>query len=93
MFTTDQWGDYLLWTGYPKQRIFIDGRSDFFGEKIGRDYATILNAAPGWREALRRYGVNMALVPPQTPLVELLPLEAGWRVVHRDRDAVLLAKP
>ncbi|HTR38728.1 MAG TPA: hypothetical protein VMH80_22635 [Bryobacteraceae bacterium] len=93
VFTTDQWGDYLLWTGYPKQRIFIDGRSDFFGEKIGRDYATIMNAAPGWREALKRYGVNMALLPPETPLVELLAREAGWRVLDRERDAVLLAKP
>lgn len=93
VFTTDQWGDYLLWTGYPKQRIFIDGRSDFFGEKIGRDYTTILSAAPGWREALQRYGVNMALVPPQTPLVELLTKEEGWRVLRRESDAVLLAKP
>jgi len=93
VFTSDQWGDYLLWTCYPKQRIFIDGRSDFFGEKVGRDYATIANAAPGWRQALGRYGVNMVLVPPQTPLVELLEHEAGWRVLHRDPDAVLLAHP
>ena len=93
VFTTDQWGDYLLWTGYPKQRVLIDGRSDFFGEKIGRDYTTILNAQPGWREALERYGVNMVLIPPQTPLLELLPLEKGWRILHRDSDVVLLAKP
>ena len=37
--------------------------------------------------------VDMVLVPPQTPLVELLEHEAGWRVLHRDPDAVLLAHP
>jgi hypothetical protein len=92
VFTTDQWGDYLLWTGYPRQKVFIDGRSDFFGEKIGSDYAVISNGQPGWRERLDSYGVDMILVPPQTPLVELLLLRGGWRVLHRDSDAILLAR-
>jgi hypothetical protein len=91
VFTTDQWGDYLLWTGYPKQKVFMDGRSDFYGDAIGRDYLTILEARPGWREALERYKVNMILVPPETPLIDLLSYNPGWRVLHRDDQAVLLA--
>jgi hypothetical protein len=91
VFTTDQWGDYLLWTGYPRQRVFIDGRSDFYGDEIGRDYLTILEGLPGWHEAMARYKVNMVLLPPDTPLIELLSLHPGWRVLHRDKQAVLLA--
>jgi hypothetical protein len=70
----------------------MDGRSDFYGEKIGRDYVTILGAQSGWREALERYHVEMVLVPPQTPLVELLVLGGGWHVLHRDQESVLLAR-
>ena len=53
VFTTDQWGDYLLWTGYPAQKVFIDGRSDFYGDEIGRDYLTILEARPGLARGAR----------------------------------------
>jgi hypothetical protein len=90
VFTTDQWGDYLLWTGYPRQRVFIDGRSDFYGDKVGADYLTILEGHAGWRETMERYRVNMVLVPPGTPLIELLSLNPSWRVTHRDSQAVLL---
>jgi hypothetical protein len=90
VFTTDQWGDYLLWAGYPRQKVFIDGRSDLYGEAIGRDYLTILEARPGWREAMARYRVNMVLVPPDTPLIELLSFNPEWHVLHRDKQAVLL---
>jgi len=92
VFTTDQWGDYLLWTGYPRQKVFMDGRSDFFGESIGREYATIMSAAPGWRQALDRHRVNMVLVPPETPLIELLSSDAHWQVLYRDKQSVLLAR-
>jgi hypothetical protein len=92
VFTTDQWGDYLLWTGYPGQKVFIDGRSDFFGEQIGRDYVTVLEGRPGWRAALDRYQVNMVLVPPETPLIELLSSSGAWRVLNRDHQSVLLAR-
>jgi hypothetical protein len=90
VFSTDQWGDYLLWAGYPRQKVFIDGRSDLYGDQIGRDYLTILEARPGWREAMARYQVNMVLVPPETPLIELLSFNPGWHVLHRDKQAVLL---
>ncbi len=92
VFTTDQWGDYLLWTGYPRQRVFMDGRSDFFGEAIGREYATILGAGAGWREALDRRGVNMILLPPETPLLELLSFDTHWQALYRDQQAVLLSR-
>ena len=32
IFTDDEWGDYLIWSLYPSHRVFIDGRSDFYGE-------------------------------------------------------------
>ena len=92
VFSTDQWGDYLLWTGYPRQRVFMDGRSDFFGEPIGREYATVMSAASGWRQILDRRQINMILLPPETPVVEALVSDAHWRVLYRDKQAVLFEK-
>jgi hypothetical protein len=92
VFTSDQWGDYLLWTGYPQQKVFLDGRSDLYSAGVGPDYITIVAAAPHWREALARYNVNMILLPPQTPVVEPLVADPSWTVLARDEQAILLSR-
>ena len=38
IFTTDSWADYLTFRNYPRQRIFFDGRSDFFGKDVADEY-------------------------------------------------------
>jgi hypothetical protein len=40
VLTSDQWADYLIYRLYPQQRVFFDGRSDFFDPAIGSDYAS-----------------------------------------------------
>ncbi len=92
VFTSDQWGDYLLWVNYPRQRVFIDGRSDFFGESVGREYMKLGDASAGWRDVLKKYDVNEVLIPPGIPLVELLGKEPGWRLVAQDKESVLFRK-
>ena len=42
ILTSDQWADYLIFRLYPQQRVFFDGRSDFFGAAIGSDYRKLL---------------------------------------------------
>jgi hypothetical protein len=89
VFTTDQWGDYLLWVNYPRQRVFIDGRSDFFQQKIGDEYLRINDGQRGWREALDRFGVDMVLAPAETAVHGLLATEPGWELVDQDKKAAL----
>ena len=35
IFAEDQWGDYLIYHLYPSKQVFIDGRSDFYGDEFG----------------------------------------------------------
>jgi hypothetical protein len=63
VFTSDSWGHYLTFRFPEPYRIFIDGRTDFFGEVFSREYLNTMNGDPGWEETLRRYKVNMVLVP------------------------------
>jgi hypothetical protein len=41
---------------------------------------------------MARYGFSVALLPLDWPLGRLLEREPGWRVVYRDRQAVLLER-
>jgi hypothetical protein len=92
VLTSDQWADYLIFRLYPRQRVFFDGRSDFFGPALGGDYRKLLGADHGWRELLERYDFEVALLPRDWPLSTVLAGEPGWREVYADKVAVLFAR-
>ena len=37
IFTHDQWGDYLIYRLYPQTKVFMDGRSDFYGTGLRKE--------------------------------------------------------
>lgn len=92
ILTSDQWADYLIYQLYPRQRVFFDGRSDFFGPEIGSDYRTLMRADSSWRELLDRYRFDLALLPRHWPLSTALDHEPGWHRVYEDSVAVLHAR-
>jgi hypothetical protein len=92
ILTSDQWADYLIYRLYPRQRVFFDGRSDFFGPAIGSDYRQLLAGQSSWRELLDRYQFDLALLPRDWPLSASLDREPGWRLAYRDSVAVLYAR-
>jgi hypothetical protein len=92
LFTTDQWNDYLVYRHYPRQRVFIDGRHNYYGEALVRDFSGLLQGAPTWRAILDRYRFDRALVPPEAAIASLLRTDPAWRVVDSDAQAVLFGR-
>jgi hypothetical protein len=92
VLTSDQWGDYLIFHLYPRQRVFFDGRSDFYGPALGADYEVLMSAAPQWSEILSRYDFNIALLPLDWPLGSVLERDPRWELVYRDRLARLFVR-
>jgi hypothetical protein len=92
ILTSDQWADYLIFRLYPHQRVFFDGRSDFYGPAIGSDYRKLLSGESPWRELLDRYHFDLALLPHDWALSTALEHEPGWRLVYHDSVAVLFAR-
>jgi hypothetical protein len=88
LLTTDQWGDYIIYSFYPRQKVFIDGRSDFYGESLGTEYLHLLQGAYDWRVILDRWGFDVALLPVQWPLVQMLKLDPSWQVIKDDSHAI-----
>ena len=92
VLTSDQWADYLIFRLYPHERVFFDGRSDFFGPGIGADYRKLLSGQSPWRQLLDRYRFELALLPHDWALSTALESEPGWRPVYQDSVAVLYAR-
>ena len=92
LFTTDQWNDYLVYRNYPHQRVFIDGRHNYYGEALVRDFAALLGGSPDWQKLLRRYEFDRALVPPEAALTALLRTDPAWHEEASDKQAVLFVR-
>lgn len=81
LYTTDEWADYLLYRNYPKQRVFFDGRSDFYGERLGREFIRIVSGHYEWDKLLKKHRIDAVLAPPGTALASLLKSSPEWRLV------------
>jgi hypothetical protein len=91
IFNEFGWGGYLLYA-WPEQKVFIDGGTDFYGTEISQAYMEVSALAPGWREALERWGIALVLLPPTSALAHELSREPGWSIWHCDQTAVLLRR-
>jgi hypothetical protein len=90
IFTHDEWGDYLIYHLSPRGgKVFVDGRSDFYSGQFYRDYLDLLDVKYNWEQALRRYGVNTVLMPPDASLAATLKESQHWRVVYDDGAAIV----
>jgi hypothetical protein len=89
VFTLDSWADYLTFRFYPRQKIFVDGRSDFFGRDLSEQYLQVLNGKPGWADVLRQHNVDLVFVPTQSATASLLRLSEDWTLVEETEEAAL----
>lgn len=89
IFTNDEWGDYLIYRLYQGNRVFVDGRSDFYGDDFVQKYLDVMNVKYDWEETLGHFGINTILLSPSSPLTGALKESSRWRVVYDDGIAVV----
>jgi hypothetical protein len=92
VFTTDQWGDDLIYLYLGRQRVFVDGRSDFYRPEVMQDYVSMMNGGSNWKDLLDRYQIDAALTPAGSPLSSLLAQDKSWTRRDRDADADLFVR-
>lgn len=92
LFNHFPWGGYILFAGYPKHRVFIDGQTDLYGEDLTRDYMKVVHLEPDWETVLDRYQIGWILIPHQSPLSLLLARTPGWRLSYQDETADIFVR-
>ena len=91
LLTTDQWGDYLIYLD-PKHKVYVDGRSDFYGPEIGNQYIRVTGGQWDWKQIINKNGFTSVLLPVETPLCQLLKEDPGWRVEEDSGKTILLVR-
>jgi len=89
VFTPDLWGGYLIYREYPRVRVFMDGRSDFYGAEFAKQYIQAMGVQTGWEKYLARYGVDTIMLPPDAPLAGALKQSPAWRLIYDDGVALI----
>ena len=89
VLTTDQWADYLIYL-HPEQKVFVDGRSDFYGPAIGNQFLHVMSGAPDWEQVMRQYRFDLVLIPADVALAQLLKARPEWHEIASDGKRILL---
>jgi hypothetical protein len=92
ILSSDWWGGYLNYRFYPQRRVFIDGRSDFYGPGRIDEYMSLRMARDSWEDLADRYGFDFALIPPDWPLSQALKTSRRWKMADQDRVAILFRR-
>lgn len=94
MFNTYEWGDYLLWAGPPKLKVFLASHVHLVPREVWKDYITISDVAAGWEEMLDRYGVNLIVLDQGTHagLIGQLRASENWRQTYSDNIGVVFVR-
>jgi hypothetical protein len=92
VFNTYHWGGYLVWRLHPRERVYIDGRADVYGDAFFDEYTKVYNGLIDWRGVFDRYGIRTALIEPQTALATSLRQQPEWRVAFEDAQAVVFVR-
>ncbi len=94
IWAQDQWGDYLIYrlSSNPKMKVFVDGRSDFYGDAFGEEYLQVLDVQVGWDKILNRYGIDTVMLSPGLALCQAMKISSEWRVIFDDHQAVVFRR-
>jgi len=92
IFSEDEWGDYLIYQLYPHKQVFVDGRSDFYGDDFGERYLDLMNVKWDWQQTLDKYAIDTIVLSPKFALTSTLKISRDWRVVYDDSVAVIFRR-
>jgi hypothetical protein len=92
MFNEFNWGGYLLYRLWPEQKVFIDSQSDFYGESLTREAASIEEGEPGWESALSGFEIDRIVVPRTAGLVPAALASHHWALAYEDAIAAILVR-
>lgn len=92
LFVPDYWGGYLIYRLYPRTKVVIDDRHDFYGEEFLKSYLKVVHAESGWDEFLREHPANCVIAPKRSALANLLAETTGWQPIYADEVALAFVR-
>lgn len=91
IFNTYHFGGYLIYSGFPKEGVFVDGRADMYNEFM-KNYYDVVDIKPGWKDILNKFKIDWMLITANSPLSVLLLETEEWHLVYADKVANIFVR-
>jgi hypothetical protein len=93
MFNDLRWGGYLPYMLGPQQRVFIDGRLDFYEYRgVFPDYLHITRLERDAPRLLKKYNIQACITTHTLPLVTFLEASPEWKKAYEDELSVIFVR-
>ncbi len=92
IFSSYQWGDYLLWANPRPKSVFVATHLQFIPTTIWRQYFEIVNLDLDYKQVLESHGINIVLLSKSlnAQTIAHLKRDRDWRMGYEDERAVVL---
>ena len=91
VFNKYEWGGYLG-LQIPTRPIFIDGRADVYGDRVVREYVSVIGLDGDPQAVFDRYRIDHVIYPPDTALGNWLDASSSWKRAYADSVAIVWTK-
>ena len=92
MFDNDEFGDYIIYAAWPEYKVFLDGRSDMYGDDLFKEYQKVTSVRPGWDEVLEKYDISWIIYNANSSLSMFLMQRDDWKLIYADKVANIFVK-
>jgi hypothetical protein len=92
LVSPDYWGGYLIYRLYPRVRMVVDDRHDFYGEQFLKSYLKMVHVEPGWQDFLQQHQAESVVVPRNSALANILAETSGWQSIYSDDVASVFVR-
>jgi hypothetical protein len=92
MFNFEGFGDYLIFAAWPHYRVFVDSRSDMYGEKWMDEYIKVANVDPAWLQILAKHEMTWVILKSGSMLATVLSERRDWCLIFADQVASIFVK-
>jgi tetratricopeptide (TPR) repeat protein len=98
MFNDFNSGAYLIGRAFPERLVFVDGRTELYGEEFHKNLEKILAGDKKTVEAtFEKYNITAVFLSyvakyPANKLMELLHADPAWKIVYLDDSALIFLK-
>jgi hypothetical protein len=84
------WGGYQIYR-YPQMPVFVDGRTDLYGDAIIQEWLMAARANEGWQDTMKKWNIDTILLEKGQPIVREL-AKNGWVNRYDDGLAVVYTR-
>jgi len=92
LFNSYEFGGYLIWRLYPRYRVYVDGRTDLYGDAFLENFIQVYEVNVDPRVTLNRDGIHTIMVEPRSTLAAFLRTQTEWKRLYEDPVAVIFSR-